>query len=362
MAKQDINIGVEGNDGTGDSIRESFRKVNENFTEVYAVFGLGGQISFTNLNDTPNTLLGNQGKIVAVKQDQTGVDFYELVSNAGTNDPSNPLNTIYFSYQGNKLIAEAINTKLSTDLAPETSAPLKIGSAAAYNNVTQNLLLDNVGIDTLTNNWNTTHGLPNITSDNLLISKGYADTKYVNVSGDTMTGALNVPANATGTQVPRVNEVVRIAGDTMTGALNLHDHPYPFAGLGTPNSQYDLQAASKFYVDSSSYSSTINLFVTKAGDDTQSLTPPGKEGRSESYSYKTIAAACAKAERLQQASDIDIGPYIQTITYQDSGNTINAYVEPGFGFNVIAAQQTTVSSIIASEKDNIIDDAITDPQ
>jgi hypothetical protein len=32
MAKQEIDIGVEGNDGTGDSIRESFRKVNENFT------------------------------------------------------------------------------------------------------------------------------------------------------------------------------------------------------------------------------------------------------------------------------------------------------------------------------------------
>ena len=45
MAKQSINIGVEGNDGTGDSIRESFRKANENFTELYAVFGQGGQIS-----------------------------------------------------------------------------------------------------------------------------------------------------------------------------------------------------------------------------------------------------------------------------------------------------------------------------
>ena len=48
MAKQDINIGVEGNDGTGDSIRESFRKTNENFQELYAVFGAGGTISFTN--------------------------------------------------------------------------------------------------------------------------------------------------------------------------------------------------------------------------------------------------------------------------------------------------------------------------
>ena len=47
MARQEVNIGVEGNDGTGDSIRESFRKVNENFQEIYAVFGQGGTINFT---------------------------------------------------------------------------------------------------------------------------------------------------------------------------------------------------------------------------------------------------------------------------------------------------------------------------
>ena len=55
MAKQIINIGVEGNDGTGDSIRESFRKANENFTELYAVFGQGGSISFRSLSDVPDT-------------------------------------------------------------------------------------------------------------------------------------------------------------------------------------------------------------------------------------------------------------------------------------------------------------------
>ena len=39
MARQEVDIGIEGNDATGDSIRESFKKVNENFTELYAVFG-----------------------------------------------------------------------------------------------------------------------------------------------------------------------------------------------------------------------------------------------------------------------------------------------------------------------------------
>jgi hypothetical protein len=35
MAKQTINVGSTANDGTGDTLRASFVKVNENFTEVY---------------------------------------------------------------------------------------------------------------------------------------------------------------------------------------------------------------------------------------------------------------------------------------------------------------------------------------
>ena len=35
MAKQVINVGASANDGTGDTLRDSMIKVNENFTEVY---------------------------------------------------------------------------------------------------------------------------------------------------------------------------------------------------------------------------------------------------------------------------------------------------------------------------------------
>jgi hypothetical protein len=37
MAQQTINIGSLANDGTGDTLRDAFDKVNDNFTEVYAV-------------------------------------------------------------------------------------------------------------------------------------------------------------------------------------------------------------------------------------------------------------------------------------------------------------------------------------
>lgn len=49
MARLTINIGVAGNDATGDSIRESFRKVNENFREIYDIFSEGGLNNVTGI-------------------------------------------------------------------------------------------------------------------------------------------------------------------------------------------------------------------------------------------------------------------------------------------------------------------------
>jgi len=41
MAKQIINIGAVANDGTGDPLRDTMDKVNDNFTELYNVSGWG---------------------------------------------------------------------------------------------------------------------------------------------------------------------------------------------------------------------------------------------------------------------------------------------------------------------------------
>ena len=83
MSRKIIDIGVEGNDGTGDSIRESFRKTNENFQELYAVFGLGGQIAFTDLADTPSSLVGEGGKIPVVNAGGNALTFKEIVGGSG---------------------------------------------------------------------------------------------------------------------------------------------------------------------------------------------------------------------------------------------------------------------------------------
>lgn len=110
MAKQVVDIGVEGNDGTGDSLRESFQKVNENFSELYAaVGGVGGDLSFRNLSDTPSSFSANSNKLLVVSNDETGIIYRELVSNGETTGDSDD-DTIQFDFsESGKLIVKTAN-------------------------------------------------------------------------------------------------------------------------------------------------------------------------------------------------------------------------------------------------------------
>jgi len=468
MAKQEIDIGVEGNDGTGDSIRESFKKVNENFNELYAVFGLGGQISFTNLNDTPSSTVGEGGKVLLVNQAGTGIDFYELVSNAGTADPNDPVNTMTFEVDGDKLKFKVINVNIESDPSPSLPNPLKMDALAAYSETTHKNLLSPATRQGLVDAWNTVHEAPFIDVDNMIISQGFADRYYqpkdlsgmgtrindepADATGYTLTIDDYIPTNGlvqitahglteavtgagyvyestitdaanlvTGTTyyvrredvdnitlhptridaltdqnrivadfgvgvqtltdasyddslagfflddaaLPR-KSVVRRQGDTMTGALYAHDHPAPYAGAGIVNSADDLQVATKYYVDAQQYSLSENIYVSTKGTDDHSGTPAGREGRSETYAFKSIQAATNKAKRIQDASPVELGPYVQTLTYTESLVTQNSYTRftddvanpLPVGYTLSAGDQTTVVNTTESEKFTIIDTVV----
>lgn len=378
MARNEIDIGIEGNDGTGDSIRESFKKVNQNFTELYAVFGLGGTIAFKSLDDTPDTYLGNEGAIPAVAQDASGVNFYKFVSDSGGNNedkssPSESTNSVYveFTEPSNSAVDSGtvkitiLDPHINRDPDPQITAPLDASAVMAYNNDV-NTILRNAGagdtIDDLVANWNTTHsGASSISADNVILSKGYADDLYVNVAGDVMTGALVLPAGNSGAEAPQTQEVITRAGTTanrtMLDTLYLSDHPTPLEGFGTPNGPEDLQAVTKLYVDTQGYASTTNIFVSPAGDDEQATTPPGQEGRSLTYAYKTINAAMIKATEIIEATPYEPGPYVQTITYNDKENntqvtTVSGVISPVATSDLAAAIVDTYKNTV---EDNVLE-------
>jgi len=314
MSKQEINIGLQGNDGTGESIREAFRKVNENFTELYAVFGAEGKIGFTQLADAPNSYGGNQ--VIISDPDGAYLQTKGIVGVGG----------IGVDTTGENIVLSALAAKVVNDPVPQLGGPLDATAGiGAVPDPTESVVTA----------FNIQHeGLASTTLGKLAVNKDYVDNNFIrSTSTGQSSTAIKVrdePATADLTDpdyddtlsgnwlatesLPR-KSVVRRQGDSMTGALFLHDHPDGLAGLGSPNGADDLQAATKFYVDNSSWASTVNLFVATTGDDTQSLTPPGKEGSMWNYAYRTVGAAALAAENLMNLAYNEPGPYRQKVSY-----------------------------------------------
>ena len=107
MARQNINIGVTSNDGTGDPLRDAMDKVNDNFTELYAnvanMFD-GTYASLSGKPTIPATLLdlsiteGTAGQVLstdgagtftfvdASAGNDAGIDTHLNTSTAATNE------------------------------------------------------------------------------------------------------------------------------------------------------------------------------------------------------------------------------------------------------------------------------------
>jgi hypothetical protein len=314
MAKQIIDIGIQGNDGTGDSIRESFRKVNENFSQLYGIFG-GDTIKFRNLDDAPASYSYNQ--VIMSSNDGTRLTARNIVSGNGISINKSSDATLTISSTAAGLIG---------DQSPTLSFPMNANNLpiGKVPNPTQDLV----------DAFNATYPNNVTTLSQLAINKGYADSSYVKITANgTVDGALFVRAqplvpqvgvdgydptlsgNYLSTEAMQRKDVVYRGGDTMSGALTLSDHPKPMAGYGTPNDASDLQAATKFYVDNSVFSSSVNLYVSTTGDDLQQKSPQGREGRYWQYAYKTVGGAVLAAENLIDLANQEPGPYRQKISY-----------------------------------------------
>jgi hypothetical protein len=423
MAKQDVNIGVEGNDGTGDSIRESFRKVNENFQELYAVFGQGGQIGFTTLGDTPDTLEGS--KIVTTNSAGTAIIYSTIGSDTDLGNQTDSVTVDTTSVPGKIILSTTFSAIVDDNVAPSFGAHVD-GSGFA---------LAGVAItESAANSLNNQPGkTTNYTIDDLVITRGYADRRYITsglpiriapepatntqyvktissyVDGNLFINGHGFDSGANGTAfifqaedtdptnlvsgttyyiryatddqlsvfatseqavtesaseaaankisvsgtiaaadthtitdagfdstlsgnflkdvgMPR-ESIVRRQGDNMAGDLFLNDHPGDLKGQGAPNGPEDLQAATKFYVDNTAYSSPEVLSVSTIGDDTMQGVPNGKEGTSDIYAFRTINAAARRAEELIKTAPEEPGPYFQTLAHTTGGTTTDCVVD-----------------------------------
>ena len=290
MARKVIDVGAVGNDGTGDSIRASFTKVNDNFRELYSSLGLGERLTFIGLDDTPATFLGQEGAVLTVNETTDGVKFKQITGGVGVtiDDTSNP----------NEIIVSTEFSEISGDQSPQLGGDLSVRSGGNQYRI-KDLVIP--------------------ISDDEASNKEYVDTKIsragVNAI-DPETGAVNS------------------AFGRMSGPLILSRSPSPdddelYGGL---------IAATKQYVDSSSFGSSVNLYVATSGSDERPGVSDDLQGRALAYAYRSIEAALKRAEEILLESNDDIGPYKKLLTYNNGGgivilNAVETSPDSGAGFS-----------------------------
>ena len=290
MARKVIDIGAVGNDGTGDSIRDSFRKVNDNFRELYSSLGLGERLTFIGLDDTPDAYSGYENAILAVNPTTDGLAFKQITGGQG----------VSIDNRATEVRISTLFSQVVGDPNPSLGGDLSAFSGGDYRKII------NIQDPQL-----------NARPDEV-VNKKYVDTKISRAGVEAIDPATGSP---------------NIAFGRMTGPLILSRSPEP-----DDDAVYGgLIAATKSYVDGSAFGSSANLYVSTSGSDQRTGVSDQLQGRALAYAYRTIEAALKRAEELMLESRNDIGPYKKLLTYNNRQGfctlaSIEAAPDSGSGF------------------------------
>ena len=284
MARKIIDIGVVGNDGTGDSIRDSFRKVNDNFRELYSSLGLGENLTFIGLDDTPGSYQGQNDPdtgntpVLTINNNASGIQFKKIMAGSGI--------ALDFTTNPNEITISSEFSQVVGDSSPQLGGDLSARSGGQQHRI--------VDLGT-----NTSPLLP--VYEHEATSKGYVDTKISKAGTNAIDPRTGLNDTSFG---------------VMTGPLILARDPLP-----DDDTVYDgLIAATKRYVDNAAFGSSVNLYVATSGEDDRIGVSPEIQGRALAYAYRSLEAALKRAEEIMLESRLEIGPYKKILTYNNGAN------------------------------------------
>jgi hypothetical protein len=256
MSRRIINVGQHGNDATGDSIRLAFSKVNENFKTLYAAFGVEGDLTFKSLEDTPNNYSAGQ---IFYTESENFIGSRTLEAGDGI--------VINSSIPGKLIIGSS--SGLSND-APTIANHLN-AKGFIIANVAQP---DDPQLESKINEWNFIHASSGAQIDlnSLLISKRYADNRYV-VAGGLIPISIRTTPTTSSAYIRTItdisidgNAIIPSHGFASTGQNNGDE--FRFEGTAIP-----LTSGAVYYIRYVN-ANELSLHTTKAGATT--ITPAAR--------------------------------------------------------------------------------------
>ena len=235
MAKQTINVGVSQDDGTGDTLRAAFVKVNENFTEIYNEVG-GDTLSEIRLSGSTITTDGTNSNLVLNPNGTGKVDLEGDVLARGDLEVIGSITGTGLQINGGATITGA--------LTAGSFSPTTITTEDLI--VTGNTDLGNASSDTVTVTARFDSALIPVDSSNDLgtSSLRWKDAYFTTVdtsSNATIGGNLDVTGNVT------IGGNITI-GDADTDSININaeinNHIIP-----NSDSTFDIGSTSKKYLN-----------------------------------------------------------------------------------------------------------------
>jgi len=242
MSKQTINVGTNQDDGTGDSLRAAFVKVNDNFTEVYNELGGVALSNISMSGSTISTDTANSGIII----DPNGTGTITLTGNTtltGTLDVSGALSPASLAVTAGATVGGDLGVTGTLTAATFTPSSITVSGVSTLNG---DVDLGDSSDDTITATGRFDSSLvPSITNTNDIGSATlrwkdiYSTT--INTSGDaTVGGNLTVTGNTT------IGGNITI-GDADTDSINISAE---LANDLVPNSDslYNIGSSDKRYL------------------------------------------------------------------------------------------------------------------
>lgn len=242
MARQDLNLGTNANDGTGDKLRPAMRKVNENFIELYARTG-GDSTQLIHFDGNVISCVGN---LTITTNDSGSINLEDLTNihgnlnvftslrvNTAEEDPINNLlvngnakikgNTILGDTLGEDRVV--LNSTFSSPIIPTLASTYDLGTASLP---FRNLYVDFLDASTISmSNVTITGGTINNTTIGLSLP---ASARFTNLTvlADSFLGNFIIRDNAI--QALNTNGGVELIPD---GTGNVYVSTRLVVGAGT---------------------------------------------------------------------------------------------------------------------------------
>lgn len=213
MARQNINLGTNANDGTGDKLRDAMKKVNDNLIELYT--RTGGDQTQTGVN------IGVVGNVLGIKSDMT-----ITTNNAGNLTIAAPTYITKDSVMFGNLRINTEEVDINNRVLMEGNIRVKGSATIGADSNVDRLILNSTVYNSIIPTFDVTFdiGTPSLKYRNMYVGGTINSAHIYSPNVDINGGTINSTVIGDAIPAEGIFSTLRSGGDTFLGDMLIRDN------------------------------------------------------------------------------------------------------------------------------------------